>query len=115
MDGRRAFREGRPCVVPGHAHAAGAPATGHVREIARSKLGRTMNPRTPWRREELALLESWSGTDASFQATLPGKPDQMSPTVAAVPAGTSRGSSAHCAPCNTSPSLWPANNSKPNP
>lgn len=44
-----------------------------------------MNPRTPWRREELALLESWSGTDASFQATLPGKPDQMSPTLAAVP------------------------------
>lgn len=23
-----------------------------------------MNPRTPWRREELALLESWSDTDA---------------------------------------------------
>ena len=29
-----------------------------------------MNPRTPWRREELALLESWSGTDAELAQQL---------------------------------------------
>lgn len=52
------------------AQQAGEHAHGHVREIGRSKLGRTMNPRTPWRREELALLESWSGTDAELAQQL---------------------------------------------